>query len=80
MGDEMFLLLLKPFPLCRDFNHSPRDRALDLKFCETLSLKSLPFPQSCSVEDAKSATTGAIYFLANGIVERNSLANQLPRP
>jgi hypothetical protein len=55
MGDEVLLTLFKPFPLFRDFNRSPRDRALDLRFCETFSLKSYPEPQFFSVEDAKSA-------------------------
>ena len=35
---------------------------MDLRFCETLSLKSFPDPQSCSIEETKSTVTGAIYI------------------
>ena len=80
MSDEVFLDVFEPFPFCRDFNRSPNDRAVDLRFFETLYLKSLPAPQSCSGKDGKSTATGAIYFMARGNIERNNLANQVPKP
>ena len=59
---RFFLTFLNIFPLCRDFNHSPMDRELDLRFSEILSLKSFPEPQPSNVKDAKYVTTGAIFF------------------
>ena len=61
MSDSVFLYLFKPFPLCQDFNRSPRDSAPDLKFSETFFFQ-LPEPHSCSAEDVKFAAAGIIYF------------------
>ena len=64
MSDEVFLILFKYFPLCRDFNVSQRDHVLDLRFCETIPLKYLAASQSSILDNAKSAATRVIYFLA----------------
>ena len=64
MNNEFILGLFQPFLLSQVFNHPSRDGAPDLGFCEIISLKSFPGSQSCTVEDAKSAATGAICFLA----------------
>jgi hypothetical protein len=46
----------------------------------TLSLIFLFNPQSCGFEAAKFDAAGTRYFLARGSAERNSQANQIPRP